>query len=591
MKRVSDWRGKLKTETATLVLKDSRRLTGPNLVSDGLGAVIDVSIEEHTPNKVVGVWRKQAQRVLGAVGWDGENTFARTYEGGASLVISAPADVLYAATEVNEWAWEATQAELEGKPVPSLDEATERLRKVIAKERNPSLLALQDAARAHNVMFLSDDDHASVGMGVGSLTWPVDSLPSPEEINWDSVRNIPVALVTGSNGKTTTVRLVAAMARSEGKTPGYCCTDGIFVGEELIEEGDYSGPGGGRSVLRHRDVEVAILETARGGILRRGLTVTRADAAIVTNVAADHLGEYGIAELREIAEAKLVVRNAVTDPGSLTLNLDDEILAEYSDAVDKRVTWITLNSSSDRLQRHTSAGGAAAYLDDKNLAFVERGTSETVTSVDDVPITVRGAASYNVLNCLGAIALARRLGIPIGSVRDGLNTFGKSVRDNPGRTNLFEFGDTKVLVDFAHNPHGMEALLQMADSFPATRKLVILGQAGDRDDESIRQLARTTLSFRPDAIVIKEMRKYLRGREPGEIPDMIEDELTRSGYPSEFIIRADSEFEAVRKSLEWAQDRDLLLMPIHAHRDTVLELLSDLKNKEWRPGQPVSRAS
>lgn len=124
------------------------------------------------------------------------------------------------------------------------------------------------------------------------------------------------------------------------------------------------------------------------------------------------------------------------------------------------------------------------------------------------------------------------------------------MRDNPGRTNIFEFGETKVLGDLAHNPHGMEALLQMADSFQATRKLVILGQAGDRDDESMRQVARTTLSFRPDAIVIKEMRKYLRGQEPGEIPDMIEDELTRSGYPSEFIIRADSEFEAVRKSLE-----------------------------------------
>jgi hypothetical protein len=332
-------------------IRDSRRLTGPNLLWERPGAVLDVACPPDRLEQLVQAWREQAQRMLDALEWSGEELAVRLFSGGANLALSAPVDVLYAATEVNEWAFAAARAQWDGPPCPPLEEEATRLRQVIRQERNPALLRLRHAARENRVAFLSDDEQASVGLGAGSLTFPVDGLPDPDGIDWSAVHDIPVALITGTNGKSTSVRLLASMIRAAGRVPGLTSTDGIQVGEELVEAGDFSGPSGARAVLRHRQVEMAVLECARGGMLRRGLGVRRARTALVTNVGRDHLGEFGVADQKSLVETKLVVRRALGYSGTLILNAEDTALRSRGPARGRD------GAAPREGRRHGGAGG------------------------------------------------------------------------------------------------------------------------------------------------------------------------------------------------------------------------------------------
>ena len=471
-------------------VRDSRRLTGPNLLSDLPGAVLDVELPEAGAEQAIALWQEETQRALAAVGWDGQLVASRRFPGGASLFLSAPVDALYAATELNEWAWIGASARLAGAaPVdhaPTLD----ALRAAISSESSPALLAIQEAARWHKVAFLRDDEAVSVGLGAGSMTWPADALPDPEAIPWDRVHDIPVALVTGSNGKTTSVRLVAAMLGASGRVAGYTSTDGIRVGPDLVEAGDFAGPEGARRLLRDRRVESAVLETARGGILRRGLAVRRADAALVTNLAEDHLGEWGVHTMRDLAAAKLVVARALGEARPLVLTADDEDLADAAESMRAPIAWFSLDRQHHRLRPAITNRALAAWIESNSIVVARDGRAEVIAHLDQVPITLDGAARYNVANALGASLLAAAMGLPRAAIAEGLSAVTNSPEGNPGRLNLFEFGGLRVVLDFAHNPHGLRALMDLAAALPAHRRLVVIGQAGDRDDASIRELAR-----------------------------------------------------------------------------------------------------
>ncbi|MFL5516840.1 MAG: Mur ligase family protein, partial [Gemmatimonadales bacterium] len=496
---------------------DSRRLTGPGLLLDGPGAILEIQLDESKRGAALAAWRRAARRMLDQVGWAGETLATRTFRGGASLALSAPADALYAATDLNEWAWATAAAEIRGAPGPDFAAAAERLRAAIQKERCPALLALREAARARGLTFLSDEDGVSVGAGTGALLWPLDRLPDPASVDWGRAHEIPTALVTGSNGKTTVVRLLAAMVAETGRVTGTTSTDAVTVGGAPIAEGDYSGPEGARMLLRRPEVEAAILETARGGLLRRGLTIERADVAVITNIADDHLGEYGIQDLGALAEAKLLVARAVGPEGGVVLNADDPILVGAAASVRAPIVWFSLEPDRAGVAEHLRAAGGAAICVDGDLVLAVGVTRRIVAAVSEIPLTLHGAAWHNVANALAAMAAAHVLGVPVDAVGRVLRRFGLADRDNPGRANVLEQGGVQVIVDFAHNPHGMAALVRMAASFPARRRLLLLGQAGDRSDADLRGLARAAAAFRPDRIVLKEMEHYRRGRQPGEV--------------------------------------------------------------------------
>jgi UDP-N-acetylmuramyl tripeptide synthase len=567
-----------------MVVADSRRLTGPSLLLDAPGAILDVHLDHSIRDRAVAAWRTSAERLLDAVGWPGQQLATRSFTGGVSLAFTAPPDALYAATDVNEAAWADAWAQVQGQAPEDESAVTARLRGAIESERNGALMALREGARARNLTFLSGEGLVSVGSGTWVAVWPSSEPPQPSAVDWPHVHDIPVALVTGSNGKTTVVRLLASMAAAAGFATGITSTDGVSVGGVTLAEGDYSGPSGARLLLRRRDVQLAVLETARGGLLRRGLSVDRTSVAIVTNVADDHLGEFGIQDLDALADVKMLVVRALRPGSAAVLNADDPRLRARGERLGAPVIWFTLEPGTPWIRRHLEAGGRAALFADGALVLAEGPQRTTVAPVDRVPIAVGGAARHNVANALAAVAAAAALGLPMEAVERALERFGTADDENVGRANMVQLGGVQLVIDYAHNPHGMAALARMVAALPARRRLVLLGQAGDRSDESIRELARAAMALNPERFVLKEMDRYLRGRRPGEVPGLMADELARRGVAPSAISQPGDELAAVRDALAWARPGDVLLLTVHQDRPLVLAMIERLMAEGWKAG-------
>jgi UDP-N-acetylmuramyl tripeptide synthase len=337
-------------------------------------------------------------------------------------------------------------------------------------------------------------------------------------------------------------------------------------------------------------VEVAILETARGGLLRRGLFVARARAALVTNVAADHLGEFGIHDVESLAHAKLLVTRAVDDGGRVVLNADDPVLVRASAEVRAPVAWFSRDPANPVLLRHLAAGGHGAYAEDGMLILARGAERVPMLRVDDVPATMGGAAAHNVSNALGAAALADAMGFDGVAITRGLRGFGARPEQNEGRLESYEVGGARVLVDFAHNPHAMRALVEVAAALPAARRCIVLGQAGDRDDAAIAELVETAAALPPDRVFVKEMLGLLRGRQAGEVPALVARALRMAGVPDAAVDGpAPTELDAVRRAFAWARPGDLLVLPVHKDRGAVMSLLRRLRSSGWTAGDPLPR--
>ena len=552
---------------------DSRRITGPSLLADTAGAILDVSVPNERQSEVVAAWERAVRRVLSAVGWGDETTAVRRFDGGLSLFMSAPVDALYAATEVNEDAWTAVLSTLNGEKNSSADAEVERLQELISEETNSGLLSLRTAAAVHHVRFLQDDDCVSIGTGKGSTVFPVHDIPDPREIDWDSVYDIPTVLITGTNGKSTSVRLLEAVIECSGFVSGAASTDGVRVAGQTVEKGDYSGPEGAKAVLRNHDVEVAALEVARGGLLRRGVPIKGANAAVITNVAEDHLGEYGIYSLAELVQAKFVIRKALADDGTLVLNADDSGIVEYSKGISQAVCWFTLDESNPVVRQHIGAGGVACFLEGGQIVYAVACGTERIMNIEEIPITMKGAARYNIANCLNAISLAKMLNLSNSAIRDALSRFGGSFRENPGRGNFIHIDGVTVLMDFAHNPHGMKAIIKMIRQVPARRRLILVGQAGDRSNGDIRALVEATAVLEFDRVIAAEIPKYLRGRESGEVPGLIRSAFEELGIGRDDVELSPDYLSGVRSALEWSQSGDLLLLLVLDQKEEVFEFI------------------
>ena len=566
---------------------DSRRLFGANLYGVRCGAVLEVSVNDaRRLASLTASWHGHAAALVHALGWGEPELHSRVQEGGATLFLAAPVDVLLTATEVNEHAWALAES---GGAEAGRNAAVQMLASAMDAERaaQPQLAAVVDAALARGLSATCDDEWLTIGSGAGSLSWAVKDVPAPDTIPWHAVHDVPIALVTGSNGKTTTTRLIAAMWRAAGVTPGWSCSDGVFAGDAQLESGDFSGPAGARTVLRQPAVGAAVLETARGGILRRGLGASRADAAIVTNVSADHFGEYGISTLHELTEVKAVVAR-VLGAHPLVLNAADPLLVDLSTRHRGPIAWFSALNNHAATNAHVQAGCDAAVVRDGHAMLARAGVWHDLGDVLAMPLTLGGTAPHNVENLLGAALMGGVLGIPVSAIRATLAQFGAVATDNPGRLQVYRYGALTVLVDYAHNPDGLAALCQTARATPARRRALLLGQAGNRDDVQLRALVRAAVeAVHLDRVIIKEELALLRGREPGDVPRVLAAELLRLGVSRDRIELVPSELDGVQRAFAWAEDGDLLVCPIHAEKAEVLAWLTRLTSAGWHVGDPV----
>jgi cyanophycin synthetase len=537
---------------------DARRLTGPSLLFDSYGSILDVACSEDEAERLAPAWKKHVEHMLSELGWNNAGFATAKLEGGISLAFMARIDALYAASAINEWAWSACDHEFNGADAPDFPTALAEIRDAIAEEANPALVELEAQAAARGVTMLWDDDEVSLGLGRHSETWPVRELPDPDTLDWDRFRDVPTALVTGTNGKTTTVRLATHILRAAGYTVGMSSTDYIAVNSQVVDRDDWSGPGGARNVLRHKEVDAAILETARGGLLRRGLGVYAANAAAITNIGRDHLGDFGSRSLEELMDIKWIVSRAVRDSGTLVLNADDARLVSRARDYPGTVAWFSLDPGNPVVLSHTAGGGTAFVEQDGDLVRIEGDTRERLCSAADIPITLNGAARHNTANALAAAALTAAMGVSMADIRRGLTTMTQD--ENPGRGNVFDVDGFKVIIDFAHNPQAIEALLDMAAAMQGRRKVLCFAQAGDRPDDLIRELARNAWEKGLDRVIVSELAHYYRGRGPGEVYGLIKDELLRCGARDDQIEHNDEEIESFDSALAWAQPGDLVIM-------------------------------
>ena len=555
---------------------DARRLTGPNLIFDGPGSILDVSCTPGEAGRLIPVWANHVARMLETLDWPSAKFSSKQLQGGVSLAFSAPIDALYAASEINEWAWAASAFELgASEEEPDFDEAVTAIRASAAEEANEELMWLIDEAGAHGKTLLWDDDHVSVGLGRGSQTWSVQEIP--DSLEWDEFHDVPIGLVTGTNGKTTSVRLAMHIARASGQNVGLSSTDWIAVNDHVLDRGDWSGPGGARAVLREKEVDVAILEVARGGLLRRGLGVERADAALITNISEDHLGDFGSRDLNELLAVKWVISRAVEASGRLILNAEDELLRAKSSEFEGELVWFSLDPDNATIVAHAQNGGLAFVLDDGELVKFEGAAREPICRSHEIPIALGGTARHNVANALAAAALTWCLGVSLSDIRAGLTTMAQD--ENPGRCNIYDLDGRKVLVDFAHNPAAMSALFDMARAIPATRRALCFGQAGDRPDDLIRELARDAWAIGLDRVVVSELAAYHRGREHGDVYGIIKDELLRSGADQSQIHHFETEMESFMSAIDWAEPGDLVIMLALGGAAPVQEKLKSLGAK------------
>ncbi len=350
--------------------------------------------------------------------------------------------------------------------------------------------------------------------------------------------------MTGTNGKTTTVRLIAHIFRHTGKTVGFTTTDGVYLNNRLVIEGDMTGPFSANIILSNPTVDVAVLETARGGIIRAGLGFDEADVGVVLNVSADHLGLGGINTLDQLADVKSVIAAVVKREGHAVLNADDPlVLAMRERSPGDIVLFSTMGEDENPAITEHLARAGIAVLVERDTFVIRRGRLRIpIASVRQVPLMMGGAARFQRGNILAAIGTAYVQGIRYDDIRAGLLSFFPSPALTPGRLNLMRVGRGRLLVDYAHNAAAVGGLMELVASLDASRRFGVITAPGDRRDEDIRELGRLAAGL--DRVIVKEDNDR-RGREPGEIARLVRDGLTAGGMSPDAIEVVADEMAAV----------------------------------------------
>lgn len=388
---------------------------------------------------------------------------------------------------------------------------------------------------------------------------------------------IPIVAVTGTNGKTTTVRLIAHILKYTGARVGMAVTGALEVENQVILRGDYSGPTAARTVLREPGVTHAVCEVARGGILRSGLGFDQCDVGVFLNVAADHLGEGGIETLEDLTRLKSVILRAVRPGGTLVLNADDPLVWRLRHEIPRRVIPFTLDPAHQDLDTHLRGDGQPLAITLRDGAIVVRrgGVEFRGPPVVDIPLTLDGAALFNVQNAMAATAVAYALDINEEDIRAGLCTFNPSMNQLPGRMNLMQIGGVKVLVDYGHNVAAVNALATVLPRLTTGRKINVGNGTGNRRDEDLKAFG-ATLAKHYDRIIITDPDP--RGRAEGETAKVVQQGVLEAGFPADFVSLEPDEEKASRLALAESRPGDLVVLQVD-DVEAALQMCRDLQGR------------
>ncbi|OWT70330.1 MULTISPECIES: cyanophycin synthetase [unclassified Achromobacter] len=383
---------------------------------------------------------------------------------------------------------------------------------------------------------------------------------------------IPVVAVAGTNGKTTTVRLTAHILGQNGSTVGMTNSDGVYIGDRRIDTGDCSGPRSARSVLLHPEVDAAVLETARGGILREGLAFDRCDVAVVTNIGmGDHLGLGYISTVEDLAVVKRVIVQYVASKGTAVLNAADPIVAEMALACPGSVTYFAHDKNHPRMVTHRAQGLRVVYRDGDSIVAAQGGDEHAI-ALSSIPLTRRGSIPFQVENAMAAVAATWALGVDWTQIERGLGSFVNDAASAPGRFNVFDYRGATVIADYGHNPDAMIALIQAVDAMPAKRRVALISGAGDRRDEDIRR--QTELLGEAFDEVLLYQDQCQRGRADGEVIALLREGL-RNASRAKYSDEIDGEFIAIDTALGRLKAGDLCLILV----DQVEEALAHIAQR------------
>jgi cyanophycin synthetase len=383
---------------------------------------------------------------------------------------------------------------------------------------------------------------------------------------------IPLVAVTGTNGKTTTVRLISHLLKTKGLRVGMTNTDGVYVDGQCIDTGDCSGPKSARSVLLHPDVDAAVLETARGGVLREGLAFDRCDVAVVTNVGSgDHLGLNYITTVQDLAVLKRVIVQNVSAKGVAVLNAADPNVASMANKTKGAVTFFAQDRHHPVMATHRAQGHAVVYVEEGNLVAAQ-GEFKHHIPLSKIPVTHGGAVGFQVENAMASVAAVWALKVDWPTIEEGLASFSNDSDNAAGRFNLFNYRGATVIADYGHNPDAMAALVQAVEAMPATRRSVVISGAGDRRDQDIRQQTEI-LGAAFDEVVLFED-QCQRGRKDGEVIALLREGLKgakRTTESSEIY----GEFLAIDTAMGKLKEGELCLILV----DQVEEALAHIAAK------------
>jgi cyanophycin synthetase len=410
----------------------------------------------------------------------------------------------------------------------------------------------------------------SEGIGRNVAEYVIDMLFPP-----GANSRIPIFAITGTNGKTTTTRLIAHILKGSGRTVGFTTTDGTYIQNQRIVEGDNTGPISAQLVLKDPTVEVAVLETARGGIIRAGLGFDYCDVGVVMNVAADHLGMKDIDTLEDLARVKSIVPRAVSKKGYAVLNAEDEHVYKMRDRVSGHVVLFSMDENHPNVVRQARRGRISCVYENGFVTILKGKWKVRIEKVLNIPLTYGGRAEFMIQNVLAATLASFVHGVSIEDIRVGLTTFNAGVAQTPGRLNFIEVGDATVLMDYAHNPAGLQGLTNFVSKLPNKYRTILLNVAGDRRDDDIREFGKIAADAF-DRIVIRKGH-YLRGRSEEEIYRLLQEGIAQSEAEPQVRIIADSR-DAMYHAIKYCRKNELIVTLADRVPDDI-QYLHDLRDE------------